>query len=178
MSEAVETPDAEQNATRRWETWEDVRRDPLLRDLPHKIETNEHGQVVMSPPPVPKHGGRQSEIAYHLRTLLPQGRVATECPVKTSKGTKGVDVTWFTPERWKQAVDKSRSPVAPEICVEILSPSSTEAEIEEKRALYFEAGAEEVWLCSTEGAMRFFEREERERDQSPRAPDFPEQIDV
>jgi hypothetical protein len=30
---------------------------------------------------------------------------------------------------------------APEICVEIISPSNTESEIQEKQALYFEAGA-------------------------------------
>jgi integrase len=33
---------------------------------------------------------------------------------------------------------------APEICIEILSPSNTPAEINEKRALYFDAGAAEV----------------------------------
>jgi Uma2 family endonuclease len=30
---------------------------------------------------------------------------------------------------------------------EILSPSNTAGEIDEKIALYFEAGAREVWIC-------------------------------
>jgi len=30
-----------------------------------------------------------------------------------------------------------------------------QAEIREKTALYFDAGAEEVWLCSQEGRMSF-----------------------
>ena len=47
-------------------------------------------------------------------------------------------------------------PTAPEICVEVLSPSNTEAEIQEKRALYFDAGAAEVWICDESGTMSFF----------------------
>ena len=39
---------------------------------------------------------------------------------------------------------KAQNPVAleraPEICVEVLSPSNSKPEMEEKRALYFEAG--------------------------------------
>ena len=44
---------------------------------------------------------------------------------------------------------------APEICVEILSPSNTQPEINEKRALYFDAGATEVWICNLNGSMSF-----------------------
>jgi Uma2 family endonuclease len=47
-------------------------------------------------------------------------------------------------------------PKAPEICVEVLSPSNTEAEIREKMRLYFDAGAQEVWWCSQTGVMTFF----------------------
>jgi hypothetical protein len=48
-------------------------------------------------------------------------------------------------------------PQAPEICVEVLSPGNTQSEIEEKMALYFDAGAKEVWVCTGSGAMRFYE---------------------
>lgn len=158
-------------------TWEEILRDPLLRDLPYKIETNEHGQIVMSPPPGLPHGFRQPKIARLLEEHLPGGHVATECPVITSKGTKGVDVAWLSAERRAQVGDQTRSPVAPEVCVEILSPSNTEAEMNEKRALYFEAGAEEVWLCDDDGRMRFF-GPEGPLDASKRAPDFTAQVDA
>ena len=46
--------------------------------------------------------------------------------------------------------------LAPEICVEVLSPSNSAAEIHEKRTLYFDAGATEVWICNLEGSMSFF----------------------
>jgi Uma2 family endonuclease len=179
MPETLEAPETKRRdaSGRRWDTWDDVLHDPLLRDLPFKIETNQHGQVVMSPPAAPSHGGRQYRIGRFLEEAFTGGTVVMECPVKTTKGTKAPDAVWFSTERWEQARQETQSPVAPEICVEILSPSNTEAEMDEKRALYFEAGAEEVWLCSTEGAMRFFDAD-GEQTTSQRAPDFPDQIDV
>ncbi|MBV8175315.1 MAG: Uma2 family endonuclease, partial [Verrucomicrobia bacterium] len=45
---------------------------------------------------------------------------------------------------------------APEICVEVLSPSNTAEEMAEKGALYFEAGAHEVWLCGVDGKIAFY----------------------
>jgi Putative restriction endonuclease len=44
---------------------------------------------------------------------------------------------------------------APEICVEILAPSNVQAEIDEKTRAYLQAGAEEVWLVSEDGAIRY-----------------------
>jgi Uma2 family endonuclease len=43
-----------------------------------------------------------------------------------------------------------------EICVEVLSSSNSQPEMEEKMALYFEAGAHEVWLCGLDGKMEFY----------------------
>jgi Uma2 family endonuclease len=55
---------------------------------------------------------------------------------------------------------KRKNPVAleraPEICVEVLSPSNSKPEMEEKRALYFGAGAREVWICGLDGKMEFY----------------------
>jgi Uma2 family endonuclease len=158
-------------------TWEEIIHDPNLRDLPYKIETNEYGQIVMSPPPALPHGFRQSNTVRLLKEHTSEGQVATACPVVTSKGTKGVDAAWFSDERRAQVGDQTRSPIAPEICVEILSPANTDAEMAEKKALYFEAGAEEVWLCDTEGRMRFFDAD-GEREASARAPGFPHEVEI
>jgi hypothetical protein len=38
-----------------------------------------------------------------------------------------------------------------------LSPGNTQAEIDEKTTLYFDAGAQEVWIRSRSGAMKFYE---------------------
>ena len=157
-------------------TWEEVCADPNLEDLPYKIETNEWGQIVMSPTRL-KHGGFQAEIAHLLKLQPGRGKVITEAAVKTSKGTKVADVAWFSPERWEQVKDEFDSSVAPEICVEILSPRNSKEEIEQKKRLYFEAGAQEVWICNEESAMLFFNRETA-LEVSALAPGFPKKIEV
>ena len=40
---------------------------------------------------------------------------------------------------------------APELCVEVLSPTNTPAEISEKVAAYLAAGAREVWVVGDDG---------------------------
>jgi len=136
--------------------WAELIEDPLLQGWEGRIETDRHGHIIMSPPPAPRHGSYQSEIAFHLRRLMHvPGRVVTECPISTSDGVKAADVAWASAKRVDELGEKPCFPTAPEICVEVLSPGNSCAEIEEKTALYFDAGAEEVWLCSTEGAMTF-----------------------
>jgi Uma2 family endonuclease len=63
---------------------------------------------------------------------------------------------------------------APLICIEVLSPSNTQAEMDEKRALYLEAGAQEVWLCGQDGSMSFYTPELTEK--SKLCPSFPTRI--
>lgn len=62
----------------------------------------------------------------------------------TPKGTKVVDVAWFSSQCWEQVKAQYESPIAPEICVKILSPSNSKVEINTKKRLYFAAGAAEV----------------------------------
>jgi Uma2 family endonuclease len=112
----------------------------------------------MMPPPAPEHGDKQSDVAFQLHSLLPHGRVSTECPVSTSAGVKSADVAWSTKERRRAQRGQACLTKAPEICVEILSPDNSRREMSEKRALHFEAGAEEVWFCHRDGRMEFFLR--------------------
>lgn len=132
-------------------TWDEICADPNLRDLPFKIETNQRGQIIMSPARS-RHGEFQSEIIILLRGLLPHGRSVTECPIQTSAGVRVPDVAWTSAARRQPVIYT----LAPEICVEVLSPYNDNAEMAEKRALYFEAGALECWLCAEDGTMSFY----------------------
>jgi Uma2 family endonuclease len=136
--------------------WKELLADPDLARFEGRVETDRYGHVIMSPPPAPSHGSYQSEIAYLLRRLLDSGRILTECPISTADGVKAADVAWASPAVMAELGNRVCFPRAPEICVEVISPSNTEAEIQEKTALYFDAGAKEVWTCSTSGAMTFF----------------------
>lgn len=106
---------------------------------------------------------------------IPTGTVATECAIHTAGGTKVADVAWFSDVRWPQVAEEYEASVAAEICVKVLSPSNSSEEMRTKRALYFAAGAEEVWICAENGTIRFYD-ETGEVADSGLAPDFPAQI--
>jgi Uma2 family endonuclease len=133
--------------------WEEALEDPVLRDLPYKIELNSWGKLEMTPASN-RHGHLQSEVAYELRRQL-QGLVITECSVLTRIGVRVPDVAWCSPEFIKAFGEITPYTQAPEICVEILSPSNVEAEVVEKTAAYLAAGALEVWLVSEDGSVRY-----------------------
>ena len=124
------------------------------------------------------HGYVQSRLSDVLRDLVgPRGKRVMEFPTATSKGVKVPDVVWISEERWAEVKDSDASRVAAEICIEVLSRSNTTAEIEEKRRLYFEAGAVEVWTCDLEGHIRFY-GPGGERSHSGVFPSFPARIEV
>jgi Uma2 family endonuclease len=159
--------------------WSELLADPELAKFEGRVETDRYGHVIMSPPPAPSHGSYQSRIASLLDRLMPTGRVLTECPISTADGVKAADVAWASPESVRDLGNRACFPRAPEICVEVMSPGNTEAEIQEKAALYFDAGAKEVWLCARNGAMRFFTSgAARPQRASKICPQFPKRIEL
>ena len=157
--------------------WHRVLNDPQLQELPYKIETNEHGQIVLGPHK-PQHGLRRSKISDCLRDhISASGTRAVEFAVETSKGVKVPDVIWMSEERSSTLPDDAEaSPVMPEIVVEVLSDGNTASEIAEKRRLYLEEGAQEVWTCAPDGTMTFHD-ETGALDASALVPSFPPRID-
>lgn len=156
--------------------WSEVVAHPSLRDLPFKIELNENGQVVMTPVKI-KHAFFASEIGFLMRQARTDGRTLSECAIKTSKGTKVADAAWASTERFAKIELETSASVAPEVCVEVISQSNTDKEMREKRKLYFERGALEMWTCDESGAMRFFNAK-RELKSSQLFPAFPNKIEV
>jgi Uma2 family endonuclease len=154
--------------------WNRALRDPALQDLPYKIETNELGQLVMTPASN-VHGGFQFEIGRLIHELMNGGKVQTECSIATRKGVKVADVVWRSDEFMPRNSEVTPYWEAPEICVEVVSPSNSRREQERKRNLYFERGAKEVWFCSKKGAMRFF-TPEGELAASAMCPRFPKSV--
>lgn len=142
--------------------WEQLCADPALADLDFRIETDRHGNTIMTPPPGFDHGDFQFSIGVTLSQRLSNGKVVTECPISTSEGVKAADVAWISMERLARSKKKNVLTIAPEICVEVISPSNSRREIDEKKHLYFEAGADEVWLCDLKGNLFFFLEESAE----------------
>ena len=175
----IELPPQETQRRFNLRHWAELLEDHELAKIEGRIETDRHGHIIMSPPPAPSHGSFQVRISYLLTDLMPRGRVLSECPISTADGVKAADVAWASPQRLRELGKRACFPKAPELCVEILSPSNTEAEIEEKTALYFDAGAREVWICALSGAMKFLARGlARPLKTSRLCPEFPKRIEL
>jgi Uma2 family endonuclease len=155
--------------------WSDVLADPSLQDLPYKIELNGYGQIVMSPASN-RHARFQGEIIDLLLRLRTAGKVIVECSVDTNSGVKVPDVAWLSDEFVAQHADVTPFPQAPELCVEVCSPSNSPKQLKEKRQLYFAQGAQEVWLCNEKGNVEFF-APPGPIERSALFPAFPTQID-
>lgn len=158
--------------------WEAVSADPELAALEYRIETDRFGKILMSPPPGVDHSGFQSDVLLALGRLLPHGKTLGECPISTSDGVKGADAAWISQARRARAVKNNVLVIAPEICVEVLSESNTRQEMSAKKALYFEAGAEEVWLCDRKGRIFFYLKDKPEATvaASKLCPAFPKKM--
>ena len=166
------------STTKAESAWAQGMRDPQLQDLPYKVETNARGQIVLSPH-TPYHSLLQSVIYDALTAHVENaGQPITEFPVETVDGVKVPDVVWISRDRLRQVPrEANASPVSPEICIEVRSDSNTEAEMNEKRQLYLDAGAEEVWTCDENGEMAFYDGD-GQRSDSTLVPDFPGALSV
>ena len=156
--------------------WAELLADPEMQRIPGRIETDRHGRIIMSPPPAPRHGRFQHKIGSLLEKLMVPGEILPECPISTADGVRAADVAWASADRWRELGNRACFIRAPEICVEVISPGNSEEEIREKTALYFDAGAEEVWTCDSFGTMSFFAPGGVLLDSSRLCPKFPRQI--
>ena len=140
--------------------WQDVCKRPELQDLPYKIELNRLGQIVMSPSSN-EHSFRQSRLIRELLQITTSGEVLPECSIDTSEGTKVAGVVWFSADFHTRHGLSTPFSEAPELCIEVVSPSNSAEEMNEKRSLYFAQGAEEVWMCDLSGTLSFFDPSEQ-----------------
>jgi Uma2 family endonuclease len=141
--------------------WSQVANDPVLRNLPYRIELNKWGHIEMTPPASPMHMDIATTLALLLRESL-GSKTLTECAVATAGGVKVADVAWCSADyldrhrnvfaNWEAAL-----PQAPELCVEVMSPSNVAAELKEKIALYIESGAHEGWIVYPDRRIEVFD---------------------
>ncbi len=157
-------------------TWQEILEYPSLKNLPFKIETNEYGQVVMSPTRY-LHGIYQTRMSELIKGFLAKGIVSAETAIWTRKGVKVPDVAWSSYAFFKLHREELELSQAPELCVEILSPNNSSKEISSKRKLYFERGALEVWTCDLNGIVKFYSPE-GELETSVLASGFPKLVEI
>jgi len=138
--------------------WANVIDNPLLKDLPFKIELNKWGKILMSPANN-NHGRLQYEVGACIDRYKRNGKIIMECSIQTSDGVKVADIAWASDEfieKYKYATPYIK---APEICVEVTSPSNSKEEIDEKIQLYLAKGAKEVWIVNENGGILYYSHE-------------------
>ncbi len=125
------------------------------RELPERedvIQELHWGRVVELCRPKVGHVKTQSRLVRLLRPLMEQlGAVEMEVPFRAvpEYDIRGVDVAFVSRERWEALDDDSDLQGSPEIVIEVLSPSNTKREMQEKAALYLTTGAQEFWIVDS-----------------------------
>ncbi|MFN0303210.1 MAG: Uma2 family endonuclease [Burkholderiales bacterium] len=140
LSEVIEEPLTSQALAERYRQ---LCADPLLENIPGKIELDVLGRILMSPASN-YHGVLQMRVG---RLLAPLGGCAiSEASVASESGVFVADVAWASPEF--MAVHGTETPFtrAPELCIEIASPSNSRKALREKVEAYLSAGATEAWI--------------------------------
>jgi Uma2 family endonuclease len=125
-------------------------------NLPFPWETNAQGQIIMTPVNF-GHSRYVGHLIRRIATIAPEWESGTELGVITSDGVKAPDV-YLASAAYVSRHEGGLGYVAeaPEICVEVMSPSNTWQEMHNKMPLYFQVGAQEVWIVDTEGKVAFF----------------------
>lgn len=111
------------------------------------------GRIVSMPPPGFRHGLCQVRIAGILDQFARsthQGRVTVESGVVTERGpdsVRGPDVAYWSVERLPLHQEPVGYPeVAPDLCVEVLSPADRIRDVRGKMGEYFARGVRLVWI--------------------------------
>lgn len=139
--------------------WTSVINNPLLKELPFKIELDKWGRILMSPASN-NHGHLQFETGAKIRDAMQgRGKIIMECSIQTSQGVKVADVAWASDAFIAEYGFATPYPKAPEICVEIVSPSNSKGEMDEKIDLYLAKGAQEVWIVNEQGVTKYYRHE-------------------
>lgn len=136
--------------------WQQVLRDPVLADVPGKLELTEKGTIELSPANT-RHSILQAFLTGELRGLRPGGTTLTACAIETRIGVRVPDVAWASPEFMSRHGTRSPLPRAPELCIEVLSPTNSQLQMQQKTAAYLAAGATEAWLIAEDGTIGMFD---------------------
>ena len=112
-----------------------------------------HGELIILAPPTHEH----FLIQRHLRRLLENaaqgaGEVEIEMAFQATSdyNYRIADVAFISKERWAQIPLKGTMRGAPDLVIEVLSPSNTATEILDKETLCLENGSKEFWVVDVE----------------------------
>ncbi len=146
FSDLIEKPLTTEQLAQRYRALSD---DPRFANLPGKVELDVWGRITVSPASN-LHALLQGRLIQRLAPL--GGEALAEASVATSIGIIVADIAWLSPDSASTFGTVTPYPRAPDLCIEIVSPSNSRTEIEAKIQAYLGSGAKEVWIVDP--AMR------------------------
>ncbi len=115
-----------------------------------------YGEIKERPMPNPVHGRIQARIAAKMLLHVEEnnlGAVYTETHFEFAKNLSRIpDIAFISFERFpEEGEDKSsRWHIAPDLAVEVVSPTDDYENVQEKITEYFTFGVRQVWIISPE----------------------------
>lgn len=140
-TEVLEKPLSAQALAQRWRA---LVEDPRYADLVGKLELDSWGRITMTPVST-----LHADFAGRLTALLMNalgGHALPEVGVQTAQNVYAPDVAWCSAAFWGEHKDETPLSRAPELCVEIASPSNARRDLDRKVQAYLGAGAVEAWI--------------------------------
>jgi len=111
------------------------------------------GEFIEMPPTGFPHAATEARIARLLGNFVDERRCGTvltgEAGIITQRNpdsVRGADIAYISNERLAQSKSDGYLDVAPELVVEVVSPSDRWTEINEKVDEYLACGVDEVWI--------------------------------
>jgi Uma2 family endonuclease len=118
-------------------------------------ETNGQGQIIVNPPIGLLHAKRADKLIAAIRDCLPDWRIWPEIGIHTADGVKAPHLAVTSPQ-FSETTDRHGFLLqAPDVCIEIMSPSNSWEEMRHKSLLYLAAGAVEAWVYDENGEVHF-----------------------
>jgi Uma2 family endonuclease len=121
-----------------------------------RLELTANGELIMNPPTGGGTGEFNSNlnaefVIWNRQTKL--GKVFdSSTGFKLPNGaTRSPDVAWISLERWQQLTPQQQEsfpPIAPDFVLELISPSDTLKDVQEKMQEYIDNGVKLAWLIN------------------------------
>ena len=146
----------------------------LPNDEDMRLELDE-GELIKMPPAGLEHGGIEGRIFYRLYKYLKENPVGEVFPSDTGfvlgeSTLRSPDVAFIRKDRLPAGRHTGFFKGAPDLCVEVVSPSESGPQLMRKVRQYLKAGAHTVWLvypatrevytCDAEGSDRILRGDE------------------
>ena len=123
----------------------------LREDDAYRSELS-RGRLVREPRPGALHGRIEGNLFAELRAYVlarDLGSVEIDCGFRLSLDlptVRGPDVAFIAREKLPAELPGGFWPFAPDLAIEVVSPSNSLSELQEKVLEYFEAGSRMVWV--------------------------------